>query len=208
MPRTPAMARLLIALDALAFACIPVAHAQLYAKEAPPGSAFIQVFNGTATAGINVQIGGRSQPPLLPYTASPYIFLRPAIYAVEAGSHKQTFALHADHYYTVAATADGLRFFDLHEPPSMFKAALVLFNLVPGVPLTLKTADGATPIFDAVARDESARRSINPLTLNLALFSGDRKIATAPPISLQRGQSFSLFASGSEVTPVLVWSKD
>jgi alginate O-acetyltransferase complex protein AlgF len=207
MFRTHNPLRLVGACLALSLAAVP-AHAQLYAREAPPGSTFVHVFNATPATGVTVQIGEKAQPPLLPYTATPYIFLPPGQHAVQAGAHKETFALEGNHYYTVVANADGLKLFEFHEPLTRLKAMIGLFNLMPGTTLSLKTADGATAVFDAVAPNTSVQRTINPLKLSFALFSGDRKIADVPATPMDRGQSFSLFACGTETTPVLVWNKD
>jgi alginate O-acetyltransferase complex protein AlgF len=191
----------------VAFISMP-AHAQLYAREAPPGSTFVHVFNATPATGVNVQVGDKALPPLLPYTATAYIFLPPGQHSVQAGAHKETFALEGNHYYTVVANADGLKLFEFHEPLTRLKAMIGLFNLMPGTTLSLKTGDGATAVFDGVAPNTSIQRTINPLKLSLALFSGDRKIADVPATPLERGQSFSLFVCGTETTPVLVWNKD
>jgi alginate O-acetyltransferase complex protein AlgF len=184
------------------------AHAQLYAREAPPGSTFVHVFNATPATGVNVQIANKTLPPLLPYTATAYIFLPPGQHAVQAGTHKQTFPLEGNHYYTVVASADGLKLFEFHEPLTRLKAMIGLFNLMPNTPLSLKTADGATAVFEGVAPNTSVQRTINPLKLSLALFNGGTKIADVPATPLERGQSFSLFVCGTETTPVLVWNKD
>jgi alginate O-acetyltransferase complex protein AlgF len=205
--------RLTSAFAVLTFAVLacggsPATRAQLYAREAPPGSTFVHVFNGTPSTGVNVQIGDRALPPLLPYTATPYIFLPPGEHIVQAGAHKQPFALQGNHYYTVVATAEGLRLFEAHEPLTRLKALIGLFNLIPDTTLSLKTADGATAVFEGVAANTSTQRTINPLKLDLALFSGDKKIADVPSTPLERGRSFSLFVSGTESTPVLVWNKD
>ena len=187
---------------------VPVAHAQLYAREAPPDSAFVHVFNGTPTANVGVQVGERALPPLSPFSATDYIFLKAGDYAVQAGAHRQSFKLEGNHFYTVAANADGLKLYEFHTPLTRLKAMIALFNLLPGTTLALKTADGATAVFDAVAPGTSMQRTINPLKLNLAVFNGDKKIADVPTIPLERGQSFSLFVGGSDASPVLVVSKD
>ena len=200
--------RLWVACSLAWMAHVPLAHAQLYAREAPPNSAFIHVFNATASQGLNVRIGVKSHAPLQPYTATPFIFLPPGEYPVTAGAQMQSFKLEANHYYTVAAGTSGLKLLEFHEPLSRLRAAIALFNLMTDMPLSLKTADGATPVFEAVAPGTSVQRSINPLQLNLALFSGDRKVADVPAITPQRGQSFSLFVAGTAAAPVLVWNND
>jgi hypothetical protein len=75
------------------------AKAQLYAKQAPPGSAFVHVFNDSASSGVSVQVGDVAQQALLPYTATSYIFLPPGTHTVQAGAHRQSFVLEGDHYY-------------------------------------------------------------------------------------------------------------
>jgi alginate O-acetyltransferase complex protein AlgF len=185
-----------------------IAQAQLYAREAPPGSAFIRVFNATAGTGVPVQIADKTQTPLLPYTASEYIFLPPGAYPVKVGSQTQTFKVEGAHYYTVSASATGLTLFDLHGELTKLKSMISLYNVMPGTTLGLKTADGATPVFESVAPNTTTQRPINPLKLNLAVFNGEKKIADVPPVTLERGKSFSLFVGGSEVTPILVWNND
>lgn len=193
----------------LAFAIwSPAARAQLYAREAPPGSTFVHVFNATAGTGVNVQIGDKVLPALLPYTATAFMFLPPGEHTVQAGAHKQSFKLEGNHYYTVVAHTDGLKLHEAHEPLTKLKALIGLFNLIPDATLALKTADGATPVFESVAPNTSTQRTINPLKVSFALFHGDKKVADVPPVPLERGQSYSLFVCGSEATPVLVWNKD
>jgi alginate O-acetyltransferase complex protein AlgF len=185
-----------------------MAEAQLYAREAPPGSAFIRVFNATPSSGVALQIGDKSQTPLLPFSASGYIFLPPGSYPVKVGSQSQTFKIEGDHYYTVSASSSGMTLFDLHGELTKLKSMISLYNVMPGTTLGLKTADGATSVFEAVAPNTTTQRPINPLKLNLALFNGEKKIADVPPVTLERGKSFSLFVGGSEATPILVWNND
>jgi alginate O-acetyltransferase complex protein AlgF len=200
--------RLLAALAVIGLAWMRQAHAQLYAREAPPGSTFVHVFNATPTTGVAVQVGDKALPPLLPYTATAYMFLPPGQHTIAAGTHKQAFALEGNHYYTVVANGEGLTLFEAHEPLTRLKALIGLFNLMPGATLALKTTDGATAVFDTVAPNTSTQRTINPLKLDFALFNGEKKIADVPAVPLERGQSFSLFVCGTETTPVLVWNKD
>jgi alginate O-acetyltransferase complex protein AlgF len=186
----------------------PAARAQLYAREAPPGSTFVHVFNATAATGVPVQVGDKVLPALLPYTATAFMFLPPGEHNVQAGGHKQSFKLEGTHYYTVVSSAEGLKLYEAHEPLTKLKALIGLYNLMPSTTLALKTADGATPVFESVAPSSSAQRTINPLKVSFALFNGDKKLADVPPVPLDRGQSYSLFVCGTESTPVLVWNKD
>jgi len=208
MARTHFLIRYGAAALIVAFGGTSVAEAQLYAREAPPGSAYVRVFNATPAGGVPVQIGDRSQPPLLPFSAGNYIFLPPGSYPVRVGSQSQSFKLEGDHYYTVSASPTGLTLFDLHGELTKLKSMISLYNVMPDMTLGLKTADGATPVFESVAPNTTTQRPINPLKLNLAVFNGEKKLADVPPITLERGKSFSLFVGGSEATPILVWNND
>jgi len=141
----------------------PAARAQLYAREAPPGSTFVHVFNATAATGVPVQVGDKGLPALLPYSATSFMFLPPGEHSVQAGGRKQSFLLEGNHYYTVVSSADGLKLYEAHEPLTKLKALIGLYNLMPGTTLALKTGDGATPVFESVAPSSSAQRTINPL---------------------------------------------
>lgn len=208
MNRTHIPTRLPLLLGLLVVARVPVAQAQLYAREAPPGAAFIHVFNATPNTGVTGQIDDKSLPPLLPYSASEYVFLTPGEHSVQVAGVKQPFKLDGGHFYTVAAESGGLQLFEFHEPLTKLKAMIAVFNLLPATTLSLKTADGATAVFDSVAPHTNMQRTINPLKLNLALFDGTRKIVDVPEIRPERGQSFSLFVSGTDALPVLVVNKD
>jgi alginate O-acetyltransferase complex protein AlgF len=188
------------------FAAAPAIHAQaLYAAAPPPGSTFVRVSNGTAVAGVPASIGGQPLPGLPPFTASNYVFLEPGDIEVAIADQPQTFSFAADHYYTVAHTADGTKLFDLKGFSSQLKSMVVLFNLLPDATLSLKTADGKTTVFADVAPYTAVQREINPLTVQLALFKGDQKVMDVPAKSFERGQPSSLVVAGSSSAPNLAW---
>lgn len=198
---------LLLGLAAAALlGAMPAVHAQaLYAAAPPPGSTFIRVSNGTAVAGVPARIGTQPLPALPAYTASNYVFLSPGPTEVEIGGASQTFDFKADHYYTVAHTADGTKLFELKGFTSQLKSMVVLFNLLPDTTLALKTADGKTTVFADVGPYSAVQREINPLTVKLALFDGDRKLADVPEKSFERGQPSTLVITGSARAPNLTW---
>lgn len=181
------------------------ASAQLYARTPPPGSTFVRVANGTAVAGVPARIADQVLPGLPPFAASAYSFLPPGSIEVAVAGTTAKYSLLAGHYYTVAHTADGAKLFDLQGFTSQLKSMIVLFNLLPDTTLSLKTADGKTTVFDNVGPYAVQQREINPLTVKLALFKGDQKIADVPPKTLERGQPASLMVSGSAATPSLIW---
>lgn len=202
--RTAGLASLVVAVSMTSTPAL----AQLYAREAPPNSAFVRVFNNTANSGVTVKIGDKTQPPLLPFTASPYIFVPPGEYAVKVGSHQKSVALDANHFYTAVDGDSDLSLLELSGVLNRLKSMIAIFNLMPATTVSMKTADGKASVFESVASGGTAQREINPLKLTFALFNGEQKISDLPPVSLDRGKVFSLFVSGSQASPVLVWNED
>lgn len=198
---------LLLGLAALtALAATPTVQAQaLYAAAPPPGSTFIRITNSTAVAGVPARIGTQPLPALPPYTSSNYVFLPPGAVEIEVAERVQSFTFEADHYYTVAHTADGTKLFDLKGFTSQLKSMVVLFNLLPDATFSLKTADGKTTVFADVGPYSAVQREINPLTVKLALFNGEQKLADVPEKAFERGQPATLVVAGSGSTPRLVW---
>jgi len=183
----------------------PVNAQQLYSATPPPGSSFIRVTNGTPTAGVAARVGAQVLPALPPYSSSSYLFLPPGDVAVSLADVEKTYTVAADHYYTVAHTADGQKVFDLKGLTSQLKSMVVLFNLLPDTTLSLKTADGKTTVFENVAPYTAVQREINPLSVQLALFRGTEKIANVPLKAFERGQPASLVVAGSANAPTAAW---
>lgn len=189
-------------------ALIPMqAAAQLYTKGAPPGSAFIRVLNGTAAQSPPGFIGETPQPALAAFTAGQFTFLPPGEYPVQIGSRKESFKLAADRFYSVAYLSNGLKSFELEGFKSQLKAMIVMMNLLPEQTLSLKTADGKVTVLDAVAPFKAGQREINPLSVSLAIFDGDRKIADVPATVFERGKASSLIVGGSAAVPILTWDE-
>lgn len=184
------------------------AQAQLYAREAPPNSAFIRAFNNTANTGVGVKIGEQTEPPLLSYAASAYLFREPGDVVLKVGPREKTVKLEANHFYTAVETSNGIVMFELSGVLNRLKAMIAIFNLMPATAVGLKTADGKATVFETVAPGTSAQREINPLKLSLGLFNGPTKLTDVPPVALDRGKVFSLFVSGSEAYPVMIWNED
>jgi len=207
-PSATRASRLMVAIALLAMPLLPASAAQLYAREAPRGSAFMHFFNGTADPLAGLGIAGRQLPALAPYAAGGYVFLPPGNYAVDAGGSRQAQAFATNHFYTACATAAGLHIFEFQEPLPQLKALLGVINLMPGTTLTLRTADGKSTVFGNLAPYASMQRPVNAQRALLALYSAGRKLADVPPIVLERRQAFTLYIAGTESTPVMVWNRD
>jgi alginate O-acetyltransferase complex protein AlgF len=181
------------------------ANAGLYPPAAPPGSAFIRVFNGTNQARIPAQVGDKNLGDVSALDASAYVFLAPGSYPLKAGSASQNVTLQGAHCYTAAVENDGVHLFDQDCFNSQLKASVSLYNLLDGTFLSLKTADGNTAVVDGVAANAAGHREVNPVKVNLTVFNGASKVADAKPVALERGKAFSLFVTGSASEPMLIW---
>lgn len=181
--------------------------AALYGPEAPPGSAFVRMFNATPTSLTNASIGGEPVETLDQFEASDYVFVPAGTHRISTGSEARSESLEADRYYTVTVDAGGLQVHSLRPPDDGLKALVVFYNLTADEALQLKTEDGATPIAEAGA-GAFATREVNPLRITLGVFSGDRKLATTEPVNLARGRAFSLFVTPGRGQPRLTWVID
>jgi alginate O-acetyltransferase complex protein AlgF len=195
------------AIAALALAAAATtASAGLYPPAAPPGSAFIRVFNGTTQPKISAEIGGKNVGDTPSLEASPYIFLAPGSYPAKIGSATSNVPLQASKCYTAALEQSGVHLFEQDCFNSQLKALVSVFNLVDGSTVSLKTADGSQGVVENVAANGSGHREVNPVKANLALYNGTTKMADAKPVTLERGKTYSLFVTGSANQPVLIWS--
>jgi len=183
------------------------ASAGLYPPAAPPGSAFVRVFNGTTQPKIAAQIGDKSVGDTSALEASSYVFLAPGSYPAKIGGASQSLTLQGSRCYTAALeNASSVHLFEQECFNSQLKALLSVFNLIDGTTLSLKTADGSQAVIDNVAAEASGHREVNAVKVNLAVYNGATKLADAKPIALERGKTFSLFVTGSANQPVLIWS--
>lgn len=177
----------------------------LYGPQAPKGSAFVRAYNATSGE-LSVNVGNTALTDVPPLGSSDFKFLPAGNYSAKVGSSNLSVKLEADHYYTlVNQPGKGPQL--VEEPPfkNKQKALLRVQNLT-DAKLTLKTADGKTPVVPDVAPQGRGEREINPVKVGLALFDGDRKVSDLKPISLQRGEVVCLYitGSGSKLSPVWV----
>ena len=207
MTATKSFASLRFTIAALVLAGFATAaSAGLYPPAAPPGSAFIRVFNGTTQSKVSAQIGDKNVGDTPSLEASSYIFLPPGSYKAKIGSASADVPLQGSKCYTAALEQSGVHLFEQDCFNSQLKALVSVYNLVDGSTVSLKTEDGKQAVVDGVAANKSGHREVNPVKANLALYSGETKLADAKPMTLERGKTFSLFVTGNATQPVLIWS--
>lgn len=178
----------------------------LYGPAAPPGSAFIRVFNASDTEELTARVGNESIADIRAWGASDFIFLPAGTHPLSAGGASDSVTLAPGRYYTAVAGAGGVKLLDNDNSGNRLKALLILYNLTGNGALSLRTQDGGTVVIPDVATSTSGKREVNPSKVRLAVYDGDRKVGDAPPVSLARGQAFSLFVVGDGAAPRMAWA--
>ena len=186
-------------------ALVDVADAGLYPRAAPPGSAYVRVFNASNNPHLQAKIGDKQIPDTPPLDASTYEFVPPGEHPSTIGNTDQKVKLDSNRCYTLAVTPAGVQKFEQDCFSSQLKSLLSVYNLIDGTHLSLRMADNGTKVIDGVASGAAAHREVNPAKASLAVFNGDTKIADAKPVQLERGKAFSLFVTGTTDQPQLIW---
>jgi len=162
----------------------------LYGTQAPKDAAFVRLFRGVE--GGPVEVGARRfDPPRGGVT--PYRSVPPDIYLLRAGGQELELIPKVRHYYTLALTAEGLRVFEDVEHTDPARAQLVLYDLLPGQRVELKTEDGRTVVIAAVGPGEAGRVNVNPVPVRLGVFGSAGTLLAIGDPDLRRGASYSVF---------------
>lgn len=178
----------------------------LYGPQAPKGSAFVRAYNAASNE-LSVNVGNTALTEVPPLGSSDFKFLPAGNYSAQVGGSNLSVKLEADRYYTLVSQA-GKAPQLVEEPPFRNKQkALLRVQNLSDAKLTLKTADGKTPVVADVAPQGRGEREINPVKVGLALFDGDRKVSDLKPVSLQRGEVVCLYITGSGGKLSPVWVK-
>lgn len=178
----------------------------LYGPQAPKGSAFVRAYNAGSSE-LSVNVGNTALTDVPPLGSSDFKFLPAGNYSAQVGGSNLSVKLEADRYYTlVNQTGQNPQL--VEEPPFRNKQkALLRVQNLSDAKLTLKTADGKTPVVADVAPQGRGEREINPVKVGLALFDGDKKVSDLKPVSLQRGEVVCLYITGSGGKLFPVWVK-
>lgn len=175
----------------------------LYGPAAPPGSAFVRVFNA-GPQDIDASIADKTMRGIEPYAASEFVFLPPGRYTLTAGGTSQPVTLKGGRYFTAVPAGKGFKLFDNDGKLSRLKALVILYNLT-GAPVSLQTAQGMA-VIENVAPEASGARAVNAVKTGLALASAGTRVADVKPINFERGKAFSLFVLPGGEQPMSVWA--
>ena len=177
----------------------------LYGPAAPPGSAFIRIFNGTLQSLTDTRVGTEDMNEIAPFEASEFTFLPPGTHDLVAGPVKQKITLQPDRFYTAAVIDGKVQLLDNDRFKNRMKALVIVYNLTGDAALSLKTADGKTPVVENVAPSKSGQREVNAVRTQLALYKGTERVAQVRQVAFERGRAFSLFVAGTPQAPMPVW---
>lgn len=191
-------------LAGLALAPAQAGDEGVYGPVAPPNSAFVRVFNATATPELQGRVGDKTFDEIPSYGASEFVFLPAGKHTLTVGAVSQPVTLAANKYYTAALQGKEIRLLENERYTNRLKALVIVYNLVDGSTLSLKTPDGRG-VVENVGPNSIASREVNAVKVNLALFDGARKLADVKPMNLERGRAFSLFVAGNKDQPVTSW---
>lgn len=177
----------------------------VYGPTAPPGSAFLRVFNATPQGTLEASVADKAITDIPEYGASEFIFLPPGSHTLSVAGKSENLKLDKNRYYTAALMPDGIRLLDNEPFKNRLKSRVILYNLTDSAALSLRASDGRT-VIEPVAANGTGSREVNAVKVNLDLYDGDKKISTVRPVALERGKAFSLFATGSKSSPATVWA--
>ena len=177
----------------------------LYGPTAPPGSAYLRVFNATHQPLAGAQIGNQRIPSTAAAGASDFVFLPPGRHELITGGLSQSVEMASGRAYTAVVADAGIQILEAGRFDNRLKALVMFYNLTDEAALTLRTADGGTEVVGTTPAPGLQSREVNPVNVDFAVFDGDRKLADAPPVQLQRGRVFSLFAVDMAGRPSLQW---
>jgi len=130
----------------------------VYGAAAPPDAAFIRVFNATAQAEVEARIGDKVMTDIGAFGASEFVFLPAGKYTLTAGAVSQPVTLKQGKYYTAALEGKELRLLENERYANRLKALVIVYNLVDGSTLSLKTADGRAVVENVAANSFGLRR--------------------------------------------------
>lgn len=165
----------------------------VYGPSAPGDSAFVRLINLLPDP-VRVGLGATIIGPAARAEVTPYRPVVPDVYLARIKGREREVVPKAGTYLTIASTPGGIVLFD--DPPHTdpARAQLFLYNLTMIPSISLKSADGRTPVISNVRPDSSASVVVNAVSVGLAVFTGESLVKPLGVLELKRGASFSVFA--------------
>ncbi len=180
--------------------------AAFYSPAAPRGSTFVRLYNASNEE-VSANVGSASLEDVGPLASTEFRILPGGKYNARVGAQSLAVKLGANRYYTLVNLPGGQPRLVEEKPYRNRQKALLRVQNLSDTALTVKTADGKTPVVENVAPQSSGDREINPVKVNLALFAGNRKVSDLTPVAFNRGEVVCLYVTGSTGRLAPVWVK-
>ncbi len=174
--------------------------AGLYAPAPPPDSAFVRVINSTTTP-LSATLGGKAAAA--PKAGiSTYVVVPQGTVATKVGAASSSLTVVAGKFYSAVWNGKTFKLLTDANADDRAKALITVYNLSSAPALDLKTADGKLSVISSVKPGESGNRAVNGITVDLAVFSGGKALATFKGAALERGNAYAIVLTkdGSSMT--------
>jgi alginate O-acetyltransferase complex protein AlgF len=174
----------------------------LYDPAPPPGAAFVRVINLTgAGEAPEVFIGDSMVGSVGELQASPYHVVEERETPIALGDAEATAAIEPGRFFSIVARPGdgGIAITTLEDEPNTdrTKAQLALYNLTEEADVDLVTSDGKVVVFEDVAPDSASYRTVNAVTVGLAVRINGEVVATFEDVPLERGSAFGFLVGGA-----------
>lgn len=165
----------------------------LYGSKAPEDKAFVRVFNNTGTKIPEISVGTLLFKNISTDEISVYRPISPGIYLLKYQNGETELIPQTGQFFTIIISNDSLTLLQDERHDDNVDSQLVLYNVSETSSISLKTSDKATTVISVVEPYNSRVVTVNPVDVNLAVFSEEEKISNVGSINLQSGQSYSIF---------------
>jgi alginate O-acetyltransferase complex protein AlgF len=180
----------------------------LYDPAPPPNSAFVRVIDARGQGNLQVTVGEAAIA--VPATGiSPYVVIPAGEQDVSLSTESKKLSLAAGKYYTIALFVGGSTEPTLLEDEILSnpaKSGIYVYNFSDAPSVKLFAPKPNAVVVDNLKPGSSAFKSVNAVTIDLALMDGPTKVADFNQLALKRrtGLTFVVFGSGAAKKGVAV----
>ncbi len=112
--------------------------------------------------------------------------------AARVGAASSNLAVVAGKFYSAVWNGKAFKLLTDASADDRAKALITVYNLSSVPAIDLKTADGKLSVVSGVKPGESGNRAVNGITVDLAVFSGSKALATFKGAALERGNAYAI----------------
>lgn len=174
--------------------------------DAPEGSAYIRLINLTSSP-INAGIDNKILTVKEYCHASEYVYLPSGEYAVNNKTVNWNGELQVDKVYSIIVSYSGTRLEQEKRFTSARKGLLAVYNFSSNI-ISIRTAQGNKPVFRVIESDTQKSREVNPLKIQLSVYTDNKSSLDVAPVIFQAGVISSLFVCHDDVQTVAHWSNN